>query len=146
MPVMQLASSIWFICGLLLCTLGCGKIPLLSENREGFPPWEKLPEGNGIHYVEKFTRDPGTDPLYLAKMTYADDAALRTVIHTFELVPHEGPDRPSTFTTTLDPAPPWFPLKNVTDIYAFPSGTNEYVSNLWVDRQSKVIILERTWW
>ena len=131
---------------LLLCVLGCGKIPALSENRKNFPPWEKLPEGNGIHYVEKLTRDPGIDPLYLAKMTYANEAALENVIRTFGLVAHQGPDEPSTFTTTLNPAPKWFPLNKVTDVYAFPPGSDEYVANLWVDKESKTMILERTWW
>ena len=131
---------------MLLCVIGCGKIPLLSENRKNFAPWEKLPEGNGIHYVEKLTRDPGIDPLYLAKMTYDDDTALQNVIDTFGLVPHVGPDEPSTFTTTLNPVPTWFPLQNVTVVYVFPPGSHEYVSNLWVDNDSKTMILERTWW
>lgn len=143
---MRCSSGIWFLCGVLLCIFGCGKIPLLSENRKDFAPWEKLPEGKGIHYVEKFSHAPGTDPFYLAKMRYDDDAALQTVIATFGLVPHQGPDEPSTFTRLLSPAPPWFPLKNVTDVYIFPAGQHEFVSNLWLDKKAKTMILERTWW
>jgi hypothetical protein len=131
---------------LLLSSSGCGKTPLLSENRKNFPPWEKLPEGNGIHYVDKLTRDPGIDPLYLAKLTYHDEAALQKIIDTFGLVPHNGTDEPSTFTTTLNPPPTWFPLQTVTDRYVFPPGQHEYVANLWVDKESKTAIIERTWW
>lgn len=130
----------------LFTSSGCGKIPLLSENRKSFPPWEKLPDGNGIHYVEKLTRDPGIDPLYLAKLTYDDDAALQKIIDTFGFVPHDGIEEPSTFTTTLNPQPNWFPLPTVTDLYVFPSGQHEYVANLWVDKESKTAIIERTWW
>lgn len=131
---------------MLFCALGCGRTPVLSENRTNFPPWEKLPEGNGIHYVEKLTRDPGIDPLYLCKMTYDDDSALQNVISTFGLIPHQGPDEPATFTTTLDPAPTWFPLHKFTDQYVFPQGRHEYVANLWIDKESKTMILERAWW
>lgn len=146
---MKLSSRIQLaIVVALLGTLGCGKIPLLSENRKNFPPWEKLPEGNGIHYVEKLTRDPGIDPIYLAKMTYEDDAALERVIQTFGLIPHQGPDEPSTFTTLLKPVPPWFPLTKVTQVYVyvFEGESQDYVANLWVDRDSKTMILERSWW
>lgn len=131
---------------LIFILSSCGKIPLLSENRKNFPPWEKLPDGNGIHYIEKLTRDPGIDPLYLAKLTYDDDAALQRIIDTFGFVHHDGAKNPSTYTTTLDPKPSWFPLPSVTDHYVFPSGEHEYVANLWVDKKSKTAIIERTWW
>ena len=133
---------------LLFIASGCGKIPLISPNRKNFPPWEKLPEGNGIRYVEKLTRDPGIDPLYLAKMIYDDDTALQLVLDTFGLVPRDDAHDDSTFTTTLgDSQPSWFPLDGVTHVYVYPSKPNEeYVSNLWVNADEKVMILERTWW
>ena len=133
---------------LLFAFTGCGKIPLISPNRKNFPPWEKLPEGNGIRYIDRFTRDSGIDPLYLAKMSYDDDAALQLVIETFGLVPRDETHGDLTFTTTLgDSKPPWFPLQGVTDVYVYPSRDGEeYVSNLWVDSNNKVMILERTWW
>lgn len=141
------ARLLLIVCiALLFTSSGCGKIPLLSENRKSFPPWEKLPDGNGIHYVERLTRDPGIDPLYLAKLTYDDDTALQKIIDTFGFVPHDGIGEPSTFTTTLNPQPNWFPLPTVTDLYVFPSGQHEYVANLWVDKESKTAIIERTWW
>ena len=140
-----------FLCLVLLVLLtvaGCGKIPLISPNRKNFAPWEKLPEGNGIRYVEKFARDPGIDPLYLAKMTYDDDTALQLVLDSFGLVPRDDTHGESTFTTTLrDPQPSWFPLNGVTHVYVYPSKPDEeYVSNLWVNADEKVMILERTWW
>ena len=133
---------------LLFTVIGCGKIPLISPNRKNFPPWEKLREGNGIRYVEKLTRDPGIDPLYLVKMTFDDDEALQLVLDTFGLVPRDETHDESTFTSTLgDSQPAWFPLTGVTHVYVYPSKPNEeYVSNLWVNADEKVMILERTWW
>ncbi len=133
---------------LLVACSGCGKIPLISPNRKNFPPWEKLPEGNGIRYVEKLTRDPGIDPLYLAKMTYEADAALRLVLDRFGLVVRKDAHAGSTFTGTLgESQPDWFPLDSVTHVYVYPSRPGEeYVSNLWVNADEKVMILERTWW
>lgn len=128
---------------------GCGKIPLISPNRKDFPPWEKLPEGNGVTYLEKFTYDPGIDPVYLAKMRYDDHAALQLVIDTFGLVPRDDINEVSSFAEILgDEKPRWFPLDDVTDIYVYPSGEDEfeYVSNLWINATEKVMILERSWW
>ncbi|MCA9199473.1 MAG: hypothetical protein KDA87_18130 [Planctomycetales bacterium] len=132
----------------LFAVSGCGKIPLISPNRKNFPPWEKLPEGNGIRYVEKLTRDPGIDPFYLAKMTYHDGDALQLVLDTFGLVPRDETHDASTFTSTLgDSLPAWFPLDGVTHVYVYPSKPNEeYVSNLWVNADEKIMILERAWW
>ena len=133
---------------LLFAVAGCGKIPIISPNRKNFPPWEKLPEGNGVCYIEKLTRDSGIDPLYLAKMTYDDDSALQLVLDTFGLVPRDDTHDDSTFTTTLnDSQPAWFPLEGVTHVYVYPAKHNEeYVSNLWVNADEKTMILERTWW
>lgn len=133
----------------LLVTAGCGKIPLISENRDGFPPWEKLPESNGIKYLNKFTHDPGTDPIYLARISYKDEAALQLVIDTFALVPVDDDGQVSSFAEVLaykGETPNWFPLDGVTETYVFPPGEQEYVSNLWVDSDEKVMILERSWW
>jgi len=135
------------IAALLLTQAGCGKVPLLSENRENFAPWEKLPEGNGITYVEKFTRDPGIDPIYLAKIRYADDAAMWRVITTFGLVACEDTREVSSFAESLGKDKPhWFPLEDVTAIYVYPDGDHEYVANLWVNAHEKLMVLERSWW
>jgi hypothetical protein len=130
-----------------ICPVGCGQLPLVSENRKNFAPWEKLPEGNGVRYLEKLIRDPGHDPLYLAKISYDDEAALQKVLDTFGLVPDDSVGEPSTWTGTLDPPPKWFPLPRVTNRYVFPIvPEHDYVSNLWVDKDSRTAILERTWW
>jgi hypothetical protein len=135
------------LAALLVVQTGCGKIPLISENRQNFPPWEKLPEGNGITYLEKFTFDPGTDPIYLAKMHYDDDASLQRVITTFGLVPRDNTNQVSSFAETLgEKKPRWFPLEGITHIYVFPAGDHEYVANLWVDAKHRIMILERSWW
>ena len=133
---------------LMFFITGCGEIPGISENRKNFAPWEKLPEGNGITYVETFTQDPGIDRIYLAKMAFEDEAALQTVINTFGLVPHDNEDDVESFAGVFkDNQPEWFPLRDVTDVYVFPSQYGqEYVANLWVDANNKVMILERTWW
>jgi hypothetical protein len=132
---------------LVLVLNGCERIPLISENRKDFAPWEKLPEGNGITYLQKFTRDPGTDPIYLAKMKYDDDVALQLVVKTFRLIPVDDKNGVSSFAECLgDEKPAWFPLDGVTDIYIYPSGTGEYVSSLWVNRNAHEMILERSWW
>lgn len=138
--------AIIFASLLAAALVGCGEIPLLSANREGFPPWEKLPEGNGLHYVGKFTEDSGIDPLYLAKFEYADEDVLATVVATFGLVPHDVGSEVETFTNTIRDPPPWFPLPNPTRIYVYPAGTQEYVATLWVDTERKEGILERAWW
>jgi len=135
------------VVAMLFAQAGCGKVPLLSENRENFAPWEKLPEGNGITYLEKFTRDPGIDPIYLAKMRYADEAAMQRVISTFGLVACESPRDVASFAEALGKEKPrWFPLEGVTAIYVYPGDGREYVSNLWVDAKERVMILERSWW
>ena len=126
---------------------GCGGNPAQFGSRAGFPPWEKLPEGNGIHYLEKYTRDHLLDPLYLAKFSYDDEAALANVINTFQLVPHDGQAKVSTFTGTITPSLNWFPLPKVTEIYVYPENEDhEYVSTLWVDTKNQVAVIERTWW
>ncbi len=136
-----------FLCLTLLISLsisGCGNLALTGPDRKNTAPWERLPEGNGICYVEKLTHDPAVDPLYLAKMTYDDVEALQLVLDTFGLVPRNEKDDESTFTTMLDDSQPtWFPLTEVTDIYVYPARHDEdYVSNLWVNADEKVMILE----
>ena len=123
---------------ILLSASGCG------QNRNNSPPWERLPAGDGIRYVEKLTHDPAVDPLYLAKMTYDDAAALQRVLDTFGLVPRGENDDNTTFTTMLDDSQPtWFPLTDVTDVYYYPANPEEdYLSNLWVNAEEKVMILE----
>ncbi|HUG67239.1 MAG TPA: hypothetical protein VMM76_05790 [Pirellulaceae bacterium] len=136
---------------LSVACIGCN-FPLLNPNREGFPPWEKLPDGHGITYIEMYTHDPGIDPLYLASFHYADDAALQLVVDTFGLAPLPDGTEVSTFTTTIPDPIDWFPLKNVTSIYvhpdsnSYPGGKREYVANLWVDSSENIAIIERTWW
>lgn len=126
--------------------IGCGDAPLISPNREGFAPWDKLPRGRGIHYVEKYTHDPGIDPLYLAQISYDDDDALATVIDTFDLVRKDEDSDIVSFANTMADAPRWFPLQNVTEIYSSPIGKHEQVTNLWVDAGRQTAIIERTWW
>lgn len=120
--------------------------PLLFPNREGFPPWEKFPDGNGITYVNKYSHDPGIDPLYLASFKYADDAALERFVKTFGLVAHPTDEHAPTFTTTMPDSVPWFPLSNVTKRYIYPGKDAEYVSNIWIDSSQNFGIIERTWW
>jgi hypothetical protein len=138
-------NATWLVLGLIL-SVGCEGMPLFNENRQNFPPWEKLPEGGGITYVEKFTHDPGLDPIYLALIKYEDDAALAKAIDTFGLIQHSTLDAPTTFAEVLDNKPSWFPLKKVTHLYVFPEGTHEYVANLWVNADEKTMIIERSWW
>ena len=126
--------------------VGCSGHPLISPNREGFPPWEKMPDGNGITYVNKYTHDPGIDPLYLASFRYDDDAALERAVNTFGLVLlPDGEDAP-TFTTTMPDALSWFPLTNVTGRYVHPDDDTDYVANLWVDSNQNLAVIECTWW
>jgi hypothetical protein len=134
----------------LTCT-GC-TFPLFNPNREGYAPWEKLPDGDGITWINKYSHDPGIDPLYLASFRYDDDAALQRVVDTFGLSPLPENTDVATFTSTLPEPIEWFPLPNVTATFVFgdsnsyPGGTREYVSNLWVDSSQKIAIIERTWW
>lgn len=127
-------------------SIGCGGQPLIAPSRVGFPPWEKLPDGNGITYVNKYTHDVGIDPLYLASFQYDDDAALERVIQTFGLVLLPDGEDATTFTTTMPDAVQWFPLTNVTERYVYPDDNVEYVANIWVDSTQKLAIIERTWW
>lgn len=120
---------------------------MISPNRKNFAPWEKLPAGNGVSYLEKY-EGAGIDPMYLAMMSYEDHDALRLVIETFGLVPQDEGNRVSTFTNTLgDRTPEWFSPELATEIYVFPAGFKEgYVSNLWINTNNRTMILERTWW
>ncbi|MGB7324152.1 MAG: hypothetical protein WBD31_04730 [Rubripirellula sp.] len=141
----------YLLVGLLLLAIPpifllCAGAPLLFPNREGFPPWEKFPDGNGITYVDKYTHDPGIDPLYLASFRYDDDAALERFIQTFGLVPLQGEEDAATFTTTMPDPVPWFPLSNVTTQYVYPDKDVEYVANVWIDSTQNYGIIERTWW
>ena len=144
MPVLSIAV-------LAILSVGCS-FPLINPNREGFAPWEKLPDGNGITWINKYSHDPGIDPLYLASFRYDDDVALQLVIDTFGLSPRPENTEVATFTDTIPDSISWFPLTNVTSTFVFsgsssyPGGTREYVSNLWVDASQKVAIVERTWW
>lgn len=131
---------------LMLANFGCSGYPLISPNREGFAPWDKLPEGDGITYVNKYTHDPGIDPLYLALFRYADDAALQRAVQTFGLVPLANGEDSPTFTTTMPEMLSWFPLANVTERYVVPDDDVAYVANIWVDSMQNLAVIERTWW
>ena len=131
---------------ILLSTVGCGKLPLLSENRKNFPPWERLPDGGGITYLEKFTYDPGHDPIYLAKIEYQDSTDIQRFAKEFGLVPYTSLEQPHSFIGVLESPPIWFPLEKVTSHYFFPSEQEHYVANLWVNEVEKVMIIERSWW
>jgi hypothetical protein len=139
-------QAYWLILCFMAGCIGCGRIPILSENRENFAPWEKLPDGNGIKYIEKFTRDPGVDPLYLAKISYDDQTALRLVVDTFDLVAGDKQNVISSFAESMREKPAWFPLEGVTAIYVYPKSDHEYVANLWVNTDAQIMILERAWW
>jgi hypothetical protein len=135
------------ICLLASMAIGCGPIPTIRENHKGLAPWEKLPAGNGITYLEQFTDDPGREPVYLAKIKYDDDAALQTVIKTFGLVPNSSLQAPSSWVGKRKLAPAWFPLNKVTQLYFYVDEDNkQHVANLWVNEDEQVVILERSWW
>lgn len=145
-PVISKSDCMGIVVVFTAMLLGCGDVPLISPNREGFPPWEAFPEGNGIQYVEKFTQDSGVDPLYLAKFCYDDEASLDRVIEAFSLVPHAGESEVLSFASEMPNSPDWFPLPNSNQIYVFPSDNSDYVANLWVDTETKSAVLERAWW
>ncbi|MGC4002685.1 MAG: hypothetical protein QM811_05925 [Pirellulales bacterium] len=108
-----------------------------------------MPAGNGIVYLETFTDDPGMEPVYLAKIRYDDDAALRRVIDAYGVIPHSSLTPPNSFAGKRKPAPAWFPLANATKLYIFPEpdgSVDQYAANLWVNTNEQVIILERAWW
>ncbi|QDT03255.1 hypothetical protein K227x_16370 [Rubripirellula lacrimiformis] len=136
----------------LAVLIACSGIPLLSPNREGMAPWDKLPDGNGIAWIHQYTHDPGIDPLYLACFQYENDAALQRVVDTFTLEPLPDETDVATFTDTMPDPIDWFPLDHVTATYvfggssAYPGGDREYVANLWVDSTKHIAIIERTWW
>ena len=98
--------------------------------------------------MEQFTQDTGIDPIYLAKIEYANDDALRSLINTFGLVSASESEDVSSFAENLkDNRPAWFPLQHITEVYVYPSNpSEEYVSNLWVNANEKVAIIERSWW
>ncbi|WP_162273284.1 hypothetical protein, partial [Rubripirellula obstinata] len=136
---------------LAFAAVGCS-FPLLNPNREGFAPWEKLPDGNGITWVNKYVHDPGIDPLYLASFRFDDETALQLVVKTFGLSPLPADTDVATFTETMPDSIDWFPLPNVSSTYVFADsnsyrgGNREYASNLWVDSTQNLAIIERTWW
>jgi hypothetical protein len=135
------------MCILLILSVGCGPFPKIRENHKNLPPWEKLPAGNGITYLEKFTDDPGMEPHYLAKIKYDDVVALLRLITTFGLITHTSPEAPRSWAGKLAKgAPIWFPLDKVTKIFIFPDNPHQYVANLWVNEDEQVMILERSWW
>ena len=123
-------------------------MPCYRKTARILRPGRNCPPGMGSLTLEKFTRDPGIDPIYLAKMSYADDAVLDRVIDTFGLVPTDTEDCVSSFATELpdDIRPNWFVLDGYTDVYVFPSGEHEYVCNLWVNPATRLMIIERSWW
>ncbi|TWT78681.1 hypothetical protein CA13_00770 [Planctomycetes bacterium CA13] len=143
---LQRISRLVLIFATLAVLTACSGVPLISPNREGFPPWEKILDGNGITWINKYTHDPGIDPLYLGSFRYDDDDALQRVIDTFGLEPYSGDDEVPTFTGTVPDPVPWFPLQNVDSIYSYPDADVEYVANVWVDAEQNVAIIERTWW
>lgn len=102
--------------------------------------------GNGDSSLEKYTHDPGIDPLYLAMFEYDDETVLAKVVDTFGLVPHDGDSQLVTLTETIPDELTWFPLSHATEIYVFPAGEHEYTTTLWVDENRRVGIIERTWW
>lgn len=135
-----------FVVLLLFAIAGCDGHPIFSPNREGFPPWEKYPDGKGVTYVNKYTHDPGIDPTYLASFRYDDAASLDRYVQAFGLVPLADGEDASTFTTTIPDEIPWFPLANVTERYVYPDKEAEYVANIWVESAKNVAIIERSWW
>ncbi|WP_397568820.1 hypothetical protein [Schlesneria sp. T3-172] len=144
---MRNAITVSWLCLAIFQIAGCGKIPLISENRKNFPPWEKCPEQGGLRYVEKFVRDPGHDPIYLALMSYESDTDLELVVNTFGLIQSSLDKESESRANNLTPKPSWFPLKNAKTLYVFPESFGQgYSSNLWVDPDSKMMLLERTWW
>ena len=144
--MLQIARLIGGLIAVL--TIGCSDVPLFSENRVNFPPWEKLPEQEGINYLQKRVVDAGIDPHYLALIEYGDDADLQLVLDTFMLVPLDGEPN-SSFVDAIG-APSWFPLEGTTQTFCYRNGPGEedfqYVSNLWVNPDENLMILERTWW
>jgi hypothetical protein len=131
---------------ILFVAIGCGKIPIFSPNRKNLAPWDSLPEGNGISYVEKFVDDPGRDPLYLAKIKYEDAAALQRVIAHFGLELDPTLEPPSSRAGNRKATPPWYPLINATHLYVYTDdwGGN-YIGTLWVNENEKTMIIERSW-
>ncbi len=86
--------------------------------------------------------------MYLAEISYTDQADFDRVIDTFNLVPEDERNQVLTFTNTHGKnLPSWFTLEGITQIYVFPAGHQyDYASNLWVNTDKKIMILERTWW
>lgn len=135
-------SAFW----LAVILVGCGKLPLLSENRVGFAPWDRLPGNGGIHYVARFAHDVGHDPTYLAIIKFDSEPDLQRIVSEFEL--EQLPVlEPELSFGNLKPAPHWFAAKHCTRLYVFPRFIQtRCVTNLWVDDAGNFAVIERSWY
>ena len=133
--------------GVLAIAVGCGQLPFSSGNRHNFAPWDRLPESDGIVYVEKFVSDPGpghSPIVYLAKIKYETDADVQKVVEEFDLLPCDKLRAETSFARSTSTPPKWFPLSGVTVLYSSQTDP-AYVANLWVDKEERVMIIERSW-
>ena len=137
-----------FIITAVACLLffGCNH-PLGTPDLTGFAPWERLPDGDGITYVHKFRTGHSMNPTFLAMFRYENAESLTDAVDVFQLVPLADGDKLDTWTANLKSKPDWFPIENASMVFEFPKHTKHgYMSNLWVDENKKLAVIERTWY
>lgn len=130
--------------GVTMC-VGCGRLPLVSENREGFAPWERFPPQAGFRYLDTYVHDAGHDPTYLALIDFDSDADLQKIVREFDLEESTATEPEISFATLKSP-PKWFNEKHCTKLFVCPACKQTRCAiNLWVDTSRNIAVLERSW-
>lgn len=134
-------------CLLVLLFLGCGPVPKIREHHAGLAPWESMPPRDGVSFLEKFTHDSGTEPVYAALIEYETEADLEAVVTHFHLTEPHAEFEPRTRLNMLDGVPSWALEPRFDTLFVYRDfGNISYELNLWVDPENRRAVCERAWW
>ena len=114
--------------------------------------WEdRLPEG--VEILERFVDTSGMDAFYLVKVSYASEKDVVEICSEFQLLQYQGPQRlgvAGIIDERIGIA--WFPLSSTDRIYQYcsvdsngnlkPKVNGRFVNMLWVDDESKELIIQ----
>lgn len=126
----------------VIAAVGCNH-PLGNPDMTGFAPWERLPEGNGITYLETAKAGRGRIPTLIALFKYDSDDALQLAVSEFELEIDDSADKEVAVFKADDSK---FVLVAVATVYHYPTEKDGHACRMWVDSDRKQAIIERMWW
>ena len=128
---------------LVVAAIGCVILArVVSALRSGaFDPWSQLSPPTSVQVLQNHASKSGFDRCDAICVSFEDDSFVDHVVTTYDLTPVK---HPTSFVSLRPPA--WWRVDNLTERYGRTDDEVEQYFSCWVDRDKRVLFLERGEW